>query len=122
MSSGRKLVSHRVVKPWQLMSVSYGRKLVFSGLVASRCCQLWEEASLSWGCEAVAATVFQLREEASFSWGCEALAATVCQLWEGARFSWGCEAPLHCTAQQASAASFGRKLVFPIGMQGPILR
>ena len=28
----------------------------------------------------------------------------------------------HCIAQQASTASYGRKLVFPSGMQGPTVR
>ena len=31
--------------------------------------------------------VFHRADEASFSWGCEALAAIVCQLWEKASFA-----------------------------------
>ena len=101
MSSGRKLVSHRVVKPYQLLSVSSGRKLVFSlGLL--------QAGTVSSGRKLVdrgAVKPWQLLSVSS-----------------GRKLVFHGAVRPHCTAQQASAASFGRKLVFPIGTQGPTVR
>ena len=97
VSSRRKLVPRRVVRPWQLLSVSYGRKLVcFRGLL--------QAGAVSSGRKRVyhgAVKPWQLLSVSS-----------------GKKLAFHGAVRPHCTAQQASAASFGRKLVFPMECKG----
>ena len=104
--SGRKLVSHRVLKPWQLLSVSPGRKLVFPWgflqagtdsswrkLVYRGAVKPWQLLSVSFGRKLVCHGAVKPWQLLSVSYG----GKLVCH---------GAVKP-HCTAQQASAASCG---------------